>query len=87
MLRRRAAAAAARRCCRVASRRGAAAAPRVLCVNPNTSSDFTAKLAAAVAGTGGGAVVECVQPDAGPRSIESAYDEALSAPPSLDLLL
>ncbi|MCQ4117641.1 aspartate/glutamate racemase family protein [Rhodococcus tibetensis] len=50
-------------------------------VNPNTTHSMTAKIgdcARSVAGPG--TVVEAVNPEMGPASIESHYDEALSVP-------
>lgn len=62
-----------------------AAFPRLLCVNPNTSAVFTAKIAA----TARHQVmpVDTVGVDWGPATIESVYDEVLSTPPTLDVLL
>ena len=54
---------------------------RLLVINPNTSSAFTQKIGAVAArAAGAGVKVETAQPRAGPRSIESVYDELLSAP-------
>ncbi|MFH5211990.1 aspartate/glutamate racemase family protein [Antrihabitans spumae] len=50
-------------------------------VNPNTTATMTAKIeecARAVAGPG--TLVDAVNPDMGPASIESHYDEALAVP-------
>ena len=66
----------------------AAAIPRILVVNPNTSADFTRKIArAAIASAGAHAsVVGCFNPGEGPSSIESVYEELLSAAPTLALI-
>ncbi len=61
---------------------------RILLINPNTSASFTARIAAvaqqyALPTT----QVVALNPTAGPRSIESIYDEVLSAPPTLAVLL
>ena len=61
---------------------------RILLINPNTSPSFTSKIAAvareyALPMT----QVVALNPAAGPRSIESIYDEVLSAPPTLEVLL
>jgi allantoin racemase len=61
---------------------------RLLIVNPNTSVDFTRKIdATAMACASAGTVIVAVNPSVGPRSIESVYDEVLSAAPSLELAL
>ncbi|KAJ8600695.1 hypothetical protein CTAYLR_008317 [Chrysophaeum taylorii] len=57
---------------------------RILIVNPNTSAAFTARIRASVRSR---YAVECVQPHSGPETIESLYDEILSTPPSLELML
>jgi len=54
---------------------------RIKVVNPNTTASMTALIgecARAVAGPG--VVIEAVNPAAGPASIESHYDDALSVP-------
>ena len=62
--------------------------PRILIVNPNTSSDFTEKIrdAGRAAAAAAGAVVDAVQPAEGPESIESVYEELLSSPPTLRIM-
>eukprot|EP01065_Artemidia_motanka_P033482 TRINITY_DN40479_c0_g1_i1.p1 TRINITY_DN40479_c0_g1~~TRINITY_DN40479_c0_g1_i1.p1 ORF type:complete len:281 (+),score=90.19 TRINITY_DN40479_c0_g1_i1:59-844(+) len=60
--------------------------PSLLCVNPNTSADFTGKLKTALRDHPCAAVT-CVQPSAGPASIEGVFDEALSLQPSLEKVL
>ncbi len=61
---------------------------RILFINPNTSQSFTAKIQTiaekyALPGT----QALAVNPTSGPRSIESIYDELLSAPGTLETLL
>lgn len=61
---------------------------RILIVNPNTSGEFTAKIRAvaeryALPTTR----LTVMNPSTGPRSIESVYDELLSAPGTLELVL
>jgi allantoin racemase len=61
---------------------------QVLLINPNTSESFTAKIQAiaekyALPGTHALAV----NPSTGPRSIESIYDELLSAPGTIEVAL
>ncbi len=61
---------------------------RILLINPNTSESFTAKIQAiaekfALPGT----QVQAVSASSGPRSIESIYDELLSAPGTLEVAL
>ncbi len=61
---------------------------RILLINPNTSESFTQKIQTiaekyALPGT----VVRAVNPATGPRSIESIYDELLSAPGTLQVAL
>jgi allantoin racemase len=61
---------------------------RILFINPNTSASFTAKVQAiaekyALPGT----QVQALNPTNGPRSIESIYDELLSAGGTLETLL
>jgi len=61
---------------------------RILILNPNTSPDFTRVIQKA-----GEAVkspeteVVCLNPSSGPRSIENVYDELLSCPPGLEILI
>lgn len=61
---------------------------RILFINPNTSPGFTDKVAA-IAGRRAfpGTHVIATNPAAGPRSIESIYDELLSAPGTLQVAL
>ena len=67
----------------------ASAAKRLLVLNPNTSSAFTEKIArvAARCAIPDAVEIETAQPKTGPRSIESVYDELLSAVPSLEAYL
>ena len=61
---------------------------RILFINPNTSEEFTAriqKIARQYAFPGTDVVA--MNPASGPRSIESIYDELLSAPGTLELLI
>ena len=62
--------------------------PRILLVNPNTTTDFTDKirLAGRAAGAAAGVTVDAVQPERGPKSIESVYEELLSSPPTLEVM-
>ena len=59
---------------------------RILFINPNTSSSFTEKIQA-IAGQYAlpGTQVVAMNPETGPRSIESVYDELLSSPGTLEL--
>ena len=59
---------------------------RLLVINPNTSRLFTKRIAA-VARRSTELQVETVNPNKGPRSIESAYDELLSCAPTLETYL
>lgn len=61
---------------------------RILLINPNTSESFTQKIQA-IAGqyAAAGTQVVAVNPTSGPRSIESIYDELLSAPGTLETAL
>ena len=59
---------------------------RLLIINPNTSNLFTQRIAA-VARRSTELRVETVNPNKGPRSIESAYDELLSCAPTLETYL
>ena len=59
---------------------------RLLVINPNTSKLFTKRIAA-VARRSTELRVETVNPNRGPRSIESAYDELLSCAPTLETYL
>ncbi len=61
---------------------------RILLINPNTSQSFTAKIQSvaemyALPGT----YVHAINPESGPRSIESIYDELLSAPGTLEVAI
>lgn len=61
---------------------------RILLINPNTSHSFTDKIQAiaekyALPGT----FVQAVNPETGPRSIESIYDELLSSPGTIEVAL
>jgi len=61
---------------------------KILLINPNTSDDFTRSIQK----TAGqyalpGTEVVAVNPASGPRSIESVYDELLSAPGTLELVI
>ena len=61
---------------------------RILIINPNTSEDFTRNIERvarqyALPDT----EVAAMNPASGPRSIESVYDELLSAPGTLELLI
>ena len=61
---------------------------RLLVINPNTSESFTKSIQlAADAVKSSNTEVICVNPSSGPRSIESVYDELLSASPCLELLI
>jgi allantoin racemase len=54
---------------------------RILIVNPNTTASMTAKVgAAARAVAAPGTIIEAVNPDFGPASIEGYFDEAFSVP-------
>lgn len=61
---------------------------RVLLVNPNTSTAFTDRIQTiAEKYAQPGTVVVAKNPSSGPRSIESIYDEILSAPGTLELVI
>ncbi len=61
---------------------------RLLMINPNTSEEFTRSMQeSAEAVKAPGTELVCVNPSAGPRSIESAYDELLSTAPCLELII
>jgi allantoin racemase len=61
---------------------------RLLVVNPNTSAEMTAAIhRAAETAAGPGVTVETVRATAGPRSIEGAFDEALSMLGTLEWVL
>jgi allantoin racemase len=54
---------------------------RILVVNPNTTASMTERIGAcAQAAASAGTTVRAVNPDMGPASIESHYDEALAVP-------
>jgi allantoin racemase len=58
---------------------------KILVINPNTTASMTAKIhEAASAVAAPGTVVETVNPDSGPVSIEGHYDEAFSVPGLLE---
>ena len=60
---------------------------RILVINPNTTASMTAKIhAAAVAVAHVDTIIESVNPDSGPASIEGYYDEAYSVPGILELV-
>jgi allantoin racemase len=60
---------------------------KILIINPNTSESMTEHLARTLAPVKGpDTEVVCVNPARGPVSIESAYDEALAIPPTLELI-
>ncbi len=61
---------------------------KILMINPNTSEIFTQKIQA-IAGQYAlpGTIVKAVNPETGPRSIESIYDELLSSPGTLQTLI
>ena len=53
---------------------------RILLINPNTTAGFTARIARiAQQYAASGTIVQALHPDRGPHSIESVYDELLSA--------
>ena len=60
---------------------------RILVVNPNTTEAMTEHLRRELTPlANAGTELEFVNPEHGPVSIESAYDEALAIPPTLDLV-
>jgi len=60
---------------------------RILVINPNTTESMTGHLRRELEGLAGpGVELTCVNPEHGPVSIESAYDEALAIPPTLELV-
>jgi allantoin racemase len=60
---------------------------RILVVNPNTTQAMTDEIGhAARAAAGPGTEIDCVQPQAGPRSIEGSADEVLAAYHTLDVV-
>lgn len=61
---------------------------RILFVNPNTSASFTERIETVLRGYALPTTeVVAVNPASGPRSIESIYDELLSAPGTLETIL
>lgn len=61
---------------------------KILLINPNTSEEFTRKIQTiAEKYVSPGTVVLADNPSSGPRSIESIYDELLSAPGTLQLAI
>ena len=61
---------------------------RILILNPNTSEDFTKSIEDAVQEVKvPGTELICMNPTAGPRSIECVYDEIISCAPCLELLI
>jgi len=60
---------------------------RILVINPNTTQAMTDEIGhVAVAAAAPGTEIECVQPAAGPRSIEGFADEVLAGYHTLDLV-
>eukprot|EP01083_Nonionella_stella_P001862 5355_1 len=66
---------------------------RVLCLNPNTSTEFTVKIGDCISQflkekqLNERIAITVVSPQAGPASIESMYDEVLSCAPSLKYII
>ena len=61
---------------------------RILLINPNTTPEFTAKIhSIAKQSASPGTEIVTLQPASGPRSIESVYDELLSAQGTLELVI
>lgn len=61
---------------------------RILVINPNTSASFTERIKVVLSGYALPTTeVVVVNPESGPRSIESIYDELLSAPGTLETIL
>jgi allantoin racemase len=61
---------------------------RILLINPNTSASFTEKVGRIAARYAApGTQVSALNPASGPRSIESIYDELLSSPGTLQVIL
>lgn len=61
---------------------------RILFINPNTSESFTTKIQTlAKKYASPGTEIRAINPDSGPRSIESIYDELLSSPGTLKAAL
>lgn len=60
---------------------------RIMVINPNTTESMTEHLRSELEPLKGhGTELTVVNPEHGPISIESAYDEALAIPPTLDLM-
>lgn len=60
---------------------------RILVINPNTTQPMTDEIGkVAEAAAGPGTEIECVSPEAGPRSVEGFADEVLAAYHTLDLV-
>jgi allantoin racemase len=60
---------------------------KILVINPNTTESMTEHLRRELEGVAGpGVELTCANPEHGPVSIESAYDEALAIPPTLELV-
>lgn len=61
---------------------------KILFINPNTSEHFTEKIQSILEKYAApGTVAKAVNPESGPRSIESIYDELLSAPGTLQTII
>ena len=61
---------------------------KILVLNPNTTQTFTEAIkTAAIQVKSPGTDIVCLNPAAGPRSIESDYDELLSVVPCLDVII
>jgi allantoin racemase len=61
---------------------------KILFINPNTSEHFTEKIQAILEKYAApGTIAKAVNPASGPRSIESIYDELLSAPGTLQTII
>ena len=61
---------------------------KILVLNPNTTQAFTEAIeTTAVRAKSSGTDIVCLNPTAGPRSIESDYDELLSVVPCLDVII
>jgi len=61
---------------------------RILVLNPNTTEAFTEAIAKTAQDVrSAGTEIICMNPTAGPSSIESDYDEMLSVAPCLDVVL
>ncbi len=61
---------------------------RILLLNPNTSDDFTRKIARTAEKYAATTTqITALNPNSGPQSIECIYDELLSAPGSLQVLI